>query len=41
MQGLVSSLDRNSDTLADAALASMADTSGRSDKPPVLIQHAE
>src|SRR5260370_28191603 len=41
-QGLVPSLDRNSaNPYGSAALASSADTSGPSDKRPVLAQHAE
>jgi hypothetical protein len=41
-QGLVSSLDRNSaHACASTALASLTDTSGQSDNPPVLVQHAE
>ena len=41
IRGLVSSLDRNSGTPRGVpALASSTDTSGTSDKRPVLIQHA-
>ncbi len=40
-QGLVSGLDRNSaHACASTALASPTDTSVRSDKTPVLAQHA-
>ncbi len=38
----MSSLDRNSaHSCESTALASLTDTSGRSDNPPVLVQHAE